>query len=636
MKIRFVFILLPILIFTGCSKKHLNGSQPAYQAVLSEQTINMDEELVTHISDYDAENKVLYFDSSLSAGMIPEPGEILYSGQISSQLPSGFAGKVTDVIQDSGQYRVQCETVPLDEVFDRLYINQYVDLQLVDTDGNASDTKAYPPLPSRVPVITPYKDNEGFMGYNYGMNMDYSMISYGGASSALKLSNTVAARMLCMIDIQKGRDPFISFTLTVKNINEFYWKFETARKEPVKMVDWELGSWGLSPVALPYGALIKVVLDPKIVLSLAVEANAKMSVEQEVKIEDGFVLGIEYKNGELNGNVRELPTNGFWSNSTLTVNGTLFAGFKLAYQVSLLDEKTFNCEAAISIGPEISAELSVDDAEITYENVKNSKVEISDFTLGADISGRYAKSDLIGISLPKIKAGTSEYYCFPVFSAPTVTVNRNTASAEISSVASRELVSDSNVGIAVYSGDELVYQSDSYLLAKDAGQCYMNEVFSGLMEGISYTACPYVLYDGRMVRAYPEVNFTLESGPDEPYDPTVDPDEPVYGGDPIPFTGRWKVSKRYADGKDFDWPYDEVYEFYSDGLFRWIYYGPNSTDVYEYYLVYDSKTGTLTHADDPEYSAHVDYFSGSELRLSYTNFKISSFGGALVNTVVLR
>ena len=225
----------------------MNGSQPAYQAVLSEQTINMDEELVTHISDYDAENKVLYFDSSLSAGMIPELGEILYSGQISSQLPSGFAGKVIDVIQDSGQYRVQCETVPLDEVFDRLYINQYVDLQLVDTDGNASDTKAYPPLPSRVPVITPYKDNEGFMGYNYGMNMDYSMISYGGASSALKLSNTVAARMLCMIDIQKGRDPFISFTLTVKNINEFYWKFETALKEPVKMVDWELGSWGLSP-----------------------------------------------------------------------------------------------------------------------------------------------------------------------------------------------------------------------------------------------------------------------------------------------------------------------------------------------------------------------------------------------------
>lgn len=632
----FFYLSLLFIILSSCSDDSLNVGGPSYQAVFSEATINMDTGIISHISGVDVDNRIIHFDNSDEVQDFLEPGKILYSGEISELFPTGFIGRLTDVAIEVDGFSVKYEPASIEDAFDRLYINEYVDFELTSENPDIS-LYGYPVSPSASVDIYQYNDKEGFVGYSYALNYDSSLLgSSVSTSSSFKANSTVAARMLCFIDLAKGRDPYISYSLTVKNINELNWLLEVTRKESLKLINKELNSWKLSPVALPYGALVKVVLDPEIVLDFVVETNAKLRIEQEVRSDNGFVLGIEYKDREFKGNVRPLPPNSKLTCNDLQIDGYIFTGFRLLYQVSLMGTDTFKCSAGVSIGPKISGDISFDTTELPYETLRDSKIKASLLSVSADINGVYAGKELSTINIAETETGTVEYFFLPEFSDLSVDVDKESGSVSANISVLRKMIVDREVGLAVFKGNELFSKGKTSTFAKDEEILYLNDIFTGLEYGEKYTLCPYVLFDNRVMRAFPEVDFTLEEGPETP-DDSEDPDNPIIKGDPIPFVGRWKVVERYADGKTFDWPYDEWYEFSADGTFIYTYEHPGGEITsYEYYLIYDKDKNTLTHIDYENCSAHVDYYSPAEIRLSYSDFMTSSFENASTNTIVLK
>lgn len=107
--------------------------------ILNKAARELTSKTALHISLSGVDNEMLVYDASTPAEEIPQVGQILISKAFEN-IPDGFLGRVTEVNKGSdGSYSVRTEQVALSEAFDKLYINESVDL--ISKDSKQAHTR---------------------------------------------------------------------------------------------------------------------------------------------------------------------------------------------------------------------------------------------------------------------------------------------------------------------------------------------------------------------------------------------------------------------------------------------------------------------------------------------------------------
>lgn len=119
--------------------------------VVSPNTLLLKDGLDKYV-DNPVEGSTLSLNAGVQASELPEVGRVLLYGGISDKFPLGFLGKVSKVEKTATGYDIETEPASLEETFDKLYVNDTLDIELDDTALAQSRT------------ITPHKDAEGYTG----------------------------------------------------------------------------------------------------------------------------------------------------------------------------------------------------------------------------------------------------------------------------------------------------------------------------------------------------------------------------------------------------------------------------------------------------------------------------------------
>lgn len=97
--------------------------------VVSPNTLLLKDGLDKYV-DNPVEGSTLSLNAGVQASELPEVGRVLLYGGISDKFPLGFLGKVSKVEKTATGYAIETEPASLEETFDKLYVNDTLDIEL--------------------------------------------------------------------------------------------------------------------------------------------------------------------------------------------------------------------------------------------------------------------------------------------------------------------------------------------------------------------------------------------------------------------------------------------------------------------------------------------------------------------------
>lgn len=596
-KITFYLVAIAALMLASCSKDDFNNETNEIEddnvTVLNEATTLLTDKQINYITEV-KDDGIIFFDSSAPQDVIPQKGKILLYGNISNLFPTGFLGRVTKVEKENDKYKITTETVGLEEAFDRLYVNQTVDMIINEP----------PKQKTRSVVPECFKDENGYVGMRYKWGFSGDEIDNCEQSASITGTTSLGVKMLCFIDINKGKAPYIAFTMEMNPSLDINFKLKASLDKntadpshnPKELLNIELGEWPITPVALPASAAINIVCNPRIAVTLFAKASGSMEMETNIHASQEIVAGLSYKDKKFDAEINPKNNSGSeqFLSSKLTLNGKLYAGINIAARLSILNEKLIAGELGVNLGPSITANIIHENTQSSfYDANKDSKIKTSLL----DISGT-AKLTLLNkpdVFPPKDflekEFFTKEYYIMPLFENISADVDKSNNSATVKTTMKRDLLFENKIGLALYKdGKPIDYSKPCAYKNEKEFQNPLSFTFVGLDKKQDYVVCPYIMLFGNTYLASPQKRITLKEKS-------------------TTLIGRWRVIKDEGYLKENGMLIDEwndditadkmTYIFYEDGIYEfydsnWISTG-KSPERGTY--TYDEASGKYTETD---------------------------------------
>lgn len=596
-KIAFYLAVITALILASCSKDDYNNETNEIEddnvTVLNEATTLLTDKQISYITEV-KDDGIIFFDSSAPQDVIPQKGKILLYGNISNLFPTGFLGRVTKVEKENEKYKITTETVGLEEAFDRLYVNQTVDMIINEP----------PKQKTRSVVPECFKDENGYVGMRYKWGFNGDEIDNCEQSASITGTTSLGVKMLCFIDINKGKAPYIAFTMEMNPSLDINFKLKASLDKntadpshnPKELLNIELGEWPITPIALPASAAINIVCNPRIAVTLFAKASGSMEMETNIHASQEIVAGLSYKDKKFDAEINPKNNSGSeqFLSSKLTLNGKLYAGINIAARLSILNEKLIAGELGVNLGPSITANIIHENTQSSfYDANKDSKIKTSLL----DISGT-AKLTLLNkpdVFPPKDflekEFFTKEYYIMPLFENISADVDKSNNSATVKTTMKRDLLFENKIGLALFKdGKPIDYSQPCAYKNEKEFQNPLSFTFVGLDKKQDYVVCPYIMLFGNTYLASPQKRFTLKEKS-------------------TTLIGRWRVIKDEgylkengilvdewndditADKMTYIFQEDGIYEFYDS---NWISTG-HSPERGTY--TYDEASGKYTETD---------------------------------------
>lgn len=516
-KITFYLVIIATLMLASCSKDDFNNETNEIAddnvTVLNEATTLLTDKQINYITEV-KDDGIIFFDSSAPQDVIPQKGKILLYGNISNLFPTGFLGRVTKVEKENDKYKITTETVGLEEAFDRLYVNQTVDMIINEP----------PKQKTRSVVPECYKDENGYVGMRYKWGFSGDEIDNCEQSASITGTTSLGVKMLCFIDINKGKAPYIAFTMEMNPSLDINFKLKASLDKntadpshnPKELLNIELGEWPITPVALPASAAINIVCNPRIAVTLFAKASGSMEMETNIHASQEIVAGLSYKDKKFDAEINPKNNSGSeqFLSSKLTLNGKLYAGINIAARLSILNEKLIAGELGVNLGPSITANIIHENTQSSfYDANKDSKIKTSLL----DISGT-AKLTLLNkpdVFPPKDflekEFFTKEYYIMPLFENISADVDKSNNSATVKTTMKRDLLFENKIGLALYkNGEPIDYSQPCAYKNEEEFQNPLSFTFVGLDKKQDYVVCPYIMLFGNTYLASPQKRITLK------------------------------------------------------------------------------------------------------------------------------
>lgn len=516
-KITFYLVIIATLMLASCSKDDFNNETNEIAddnvTVLNEATTLLTDKQINYITEV-KDDGIIFFDSSAPQDVIPQKGKILLYGNISNLFPTGFLGRVTKVEKENDKYKITTETVGLEEAFDRLYVNQTVDMIINEP----------PKQKTRSVVPECYKDENGYVGMRYKWGFSGDEIDNCEQSASITGTTSLGVKMLCFIDINKGKAPYIAFTMEMNPSLDINFKLKASLDKntadpshnPKELLNIELGEWPITPVALPASAAINIVCNPRIAITLFAKASGSMEMETNIHASQEIVAGLSYKDKIFDAKINPKNNSGSeqFLSSKLTLNGKLYAGINIAARLSILNEKLIAGELGVNLGPSITANIIHENTQSSfYDANKDSKIKTSLL----DISGT-AKLTLLNkpdVFPPKDflekEFFTKEYYIMPLFENISADVDKSNNSATVKTTMKRDLLFENKIGLALYkNGEPIDYSQPCAYKNEEEFQNPLSFTFVGLDKKQDYVVCPYIMLFGNTYLASPQKRITLK------------------------------------------------------------------------------------------------------------------------------
>lgn len=542
MKKKFSIILLFVatLAFNACdsgidepkgSNPEDNLSKDTYQedkrSFSSEKLEYAFDDDVRFLSDYQKDkllrvekDSVLCFPSSLESGQLPKMGEIVVVNELTDEFPKGFVGRVCEINNSTGEYKVKTTYAAIDEIFSELKIDEDIDvssLDYYDEEGNKINAS----------VVEDESTDDG-SEYVYTESVPAAMKAAGYSAPRASGSVTIAKKKWSLtflnkpnakikgtfsiggavdakIDISDGYfmiEPKFEAGLDVEfSVDASYsQKFDDTKKLIVQI-----------PVRIPQ---IPILTFPVNIYNYHLWASEmKLAGKASVSISPSFRL--EYNDGKVSGKPRVGSSNKFFDGeSGITLSGKVsytnglrvLQGIGLA-QWTIFEFKNIYVDGNVNVSASTSVDLVSTEtgvfSNVGYQALDNASIE------GKLQGGLYVNTSGFLRLFSKKKNGKDNYEktlslacptvnLFKVYLLPSVsdwdkkiTGESPSASALLSYKLGRKLLMPVSYGMALYKNGskvETYYETDSkYWGLFSSTPTKLSKQFSSLGEG-DYTA----------------------------------------------------------------------------------------------------------------------------------------------------
>lgn len=433
----------------GMVKVAVMNAETGDDYVLNEKTRIMPEEVSARVTQSEADLSTLIYGAEVADSDVPKAGDIVLA-RASATLPYGFLGRVTEVkAGGDGARTVQTEPVALNEAFDKLFIDETVELR--PEGAEQPETKLLNPI---------FYDDELPYNFDVSVGAQHGGYAEGSISGAFRLTVNVNFDKENHID-------YAAFTAEcdVKPDIGLGIKYSEDSPEPIKIWDQKLADWSFARIPLANG-LIQVVATAS--ANFGVSASGSMDNVVNFESEYRFVAGAEYKDGQWETGRRGVPLGNHespWNFEKLAFDGSLSSGLEFALNLKLYNSDDMKGSFSIETGGEVSGSIPIGEiGKSSIEEVLNN-VTLSSCVF---LQGSF-NADFVGLE-GQIVIGRGEFLSKQIKVLPTIKqlVAKTQAfseellskfNADINTEASGELITkDAQISLALADGRENVLQ----------------------------------------------------------------------------------------------------------------------------------------------------------------------------------
>ena len=471
------------------------------EVILSDKVVRMESGLLDYLLR--AEGMDLFFSGDLPHDQRPNVGDILVCTDFENpHFEEGFVGKVYNGYEQSGEYVVECDTVTdITEIF-----KQLIAVEELTVDN-----------PAAVSPQTKGVWNSAVIPVGISMSCDFGDDDEG-ASVYGGLNGQIRAKVVYNITDENqfvglvlNHDWSLSAGMNVST-SRSYSKPVSPRINLMPNVHF--------PAALP---VLKFTLYGNLFVQSSGSIELGVSMEGPTK---RYVSSMFYNNGQFQGNHRELATVDNSSptfSSTLSLNGSFQIGAMLEVYIGSIECMGY-VKSAIDLfmGPKFTGNLSWNASSASsfdyYNTIKDSKIAFSLLAASAEAYGEASyfghsvKQTFLSVDLGSI--GTRECYLFPEFSDMESDGNTEERTARLTCVPSRGLLMPLTLGLGLYDKNGQLLDSwfseNTYWYENPFST--LDHTFDYLDRNKEYEARPLIKFNGGIIPAVPEKQFTLECG----------------------------------------------------------------------------------------------------------------------------
>ena len=471
------------------------------EVILSDKVVRMESGLLDYLLR--AEGMDLFFSGDLPHDQRPNVGDILVCTDFENpHFEEGFVGKVYNGYEQSGEYVVECDTVTdITEIF-----KQLIAVEELTVDN-----------PAAVSPQTKGVWNSAVIPVGISMSCDFGDDDEG-ASVYGGLNGQIRAKVVYNITDENqfvglvlNHDWSLSAGMNVST-SRSYSKPVSPRINLMPNVHF--------PAALP---VLKFTLYGNLFVQSSGSIELGVSMEGPTKRYESSMF---YNNGQFQGNHRELATVDNSSptfSSTLSLNGSFQIGAMLEVYIGSIECMGY-VKSAIDLfmGPKFTGNLSWNASSASsfdyYNTIKDSKIAFSLLAASAEAYGEASyfghsvKQTFLSVDLGSI--GTRECYLFPEFSDMESDGNTEERTARLTCVPSRGLLMPLTLGLGLYDKNGQLLDSwfseNTYWYENPFST--LDHTFDYLDRNKEYEARPLIKFNGGIIPAVPEKQFTLECG----------------------------------------------------------------------------------------------------------------------------
>ena len=401
--------------------------------VVSPNTLLLKDGLDKYV-DNPVEGSTLSLNAGVQASELPEVGRVLLYGGISDKFPLGFLGKVSKVEKTATGYAIETEPASLEETFDKLYVNDTLDIELDEAALAQSRT------------ITPHKDAEGYTGLQARFDIplgkrlnhiegwkvgDFSASLDGRVLYGVGL----AMKLHCFMDMDKakGKKPHIEFGFFLKTESGLDATLKGSLGEAPSTYSKKLWEIPIKPSILAggVGQAVSLVMTPYLIGELFTEINGEVDFAAEARHKDKWEIKYVYKDGKsvlvgpIHQNIREDP----FRPTSVKLKGTYSAGMSAKIEVRLFNIEKANCGVELKAGPVIEGNIIYEDkdgTDLIYSKLKDCSLAFTPLNVNGSLSAEvplYIAEDGSGASIVPFSQklfdvnpfSKTEFFLFPDF-----------------------------------------------------------------------------------------------------------------------------------------------------------------------------------------------------------------------------
>lgn len=485
------------------------------ETIYQNGVINLSEGWMQYVLQSDS--MTIWFDNATPTEMLPKVDDKLVTLEMNELFPSGFAGRVVDVIPSDTGYVVKCEYVNLEEIFEQYY--------------NVSSAYGYAEAdPSGTQVAIRKLDSFGdititlpTINFDYGRDLQRAKATMtdlalvGEVGGSLSIKPTLHAITTVIIDNKHGF--YVSTLCTIDlDVSEkialyggLAWSHDFA--------------WISKSAPIPVAPFVSIYTE----YGLSIGADAKL--ELSANFEQNFVIGGLFEYSSNNENVLKPQTIGAIKSHSENISGTLDGSVSIGPYIEVgfaigdarIDKVGARADAGVNFSGSavlMKSDINSDNrSTVAYNKLKESSISFNFFLQNSFIA-QVLSSDKKWVSSKGRYINRSitlkEWSLVPSFSDVSFTRKSQQKTANAKFSMSGDCLLPVDVGVVVRDENENEVVAQTIYSSYRNGNKKWNDEITNLEKNGSYTLYPTVKFMGFDLLASPSAQLE-ETKPVEIY-----------------------------------------------------------------------------------------------------------------------